>query len=111
MQVWRFLPQYGCVYHGLVSHPKVKKNCVLTGDMIEVVVNLNIIVNHVVLLIISIYISNQHRRISGVAFHLDVLHHLTILAKNVACVVLAGCVVGNTPFQFIPALKSIVHTI
>ena len=50
--------------------------------MIEVVFNLNIIVNHVVLLIISIYISNQSRRISGVAFHLDVLHHLSLIVKT-----------------------------
>jgi hypothetical protein len=54
---------------------------VLTDDTIEVVVNLNIIVNHAVLLIISIYISNPRRRISGVAFHVDVLHHLSLIVK------------------------------
>ena len=57
------------------------KNSVLTDDTIEVVVNLNIIVNNAVLLIISIYISNPRRRISGVAFHLDVLHHLSLIVK------------------------------
>ena len=57
------------------------KNSVLTDDMIEVVFNLNIIVNHITLLIISIYISNPRRRISGVAFHLDVLHHLSLIVK------------------------------
>jgi hypothetical protein len=76
-----FLPQYGCVYHGLVRHPKVIKKQCAHDDMIEVVVNLNIIVNNAVLLIISIYISNPHPRISGVAFHLDVLHHLTLIVK------------------------------
>ena len=57
------------------------KNSVLIDDTIEVVVNLNIIVNNAVLLIISIYISNPRPRISGVAFHLDVLHHLTLIVK------------------------------
>jgi hypothetical protein len=81
LQVWCFLPQYGCVYHDLVRHPKaIKKQCA-HDDMIEVVVNLNIIVNNAVLLIISIYISNPRPRISGVAFHLDVLHHLTLIVK------------------------------
>jgi hypothetical protein len=33
------LPQYGCVYHDLVRHPKaIKKQCA-HDDMIEVVVN------------------------------------------------------------------------
>ena len=50
--------------------------------MIEVVVNLNIVVNHAVLLLIRIYISDQRRRISGVAFHLDVLHHLSLIVKT-----------------------------
>ena len=50
------------------------KNSVLTDDTIEVVINLNIIVNKAALLLISIYISNPRRRISGVAFHLDGLH-------------------------------------
>ena len=53
----------------------------LTDDMIEVVFNLNIIINHVVLLIISIYISNPRRRISGIAVHFDVLHHLSLIVK------------------------------
>jgi hypothetical protein len=51
---------------------------VLIDDTIEVVDNLNIIVNHAVLLIISIYISNPRPQISGVAFHLDVLHQSQI---------------------------------
>ena len=55
---------------------------VLTEDTIEVVVNLNIIVNKAVSLLISIYISNPRRRISGVAFHLDVLHHLSLIVKT-----------------------------
>jgi hypothetical protein len=50
-------------------------------DMIEVAVNLNINVNNAVLLIIIIYISNPRCRISGVAFHLDVLHHLILIVK------------------------------
>ena len=58
------------------------KNSVLTEDTIEVVVNLNIIVNKAVSLLISIYISNPRRRISGVAFHLDVLHHLSLIVKT-----------------------------
>ena len=49
------------------------------NDMIEVVVNLNIIVNHAVLLLIIIYISNPRHRISGVAFHLD--DHLSLIVK------------------------------
>ena len=53
----------------------------LTDDMIEVVVNLNVIVNHAVLLLINIYIINPRPRISGVAFHLDVLHHLSLIVK------------------------------
>ena len=57
------------------------KNSVLTDDTIEVVVNLNIIVNKAVLLLISIYISNPSGRISGVAFQLDVLHHLSLIVK------------------------------
>jgi hypothetical protein len=81
VQVWRFLPQHGCVYHGLIRHPKVIKKQCAHDDMIEVVVNLNIIVNHAVLLLIIIYISNPLRRISGVAFHLDVLHHLSLIVK------------------------------
>jgi hypothetical protein len=47
-------------------------------------VNLNIIVNKAALLLISIYISNPRRRISGVAFHLDVLHHLSLIV-NIVC--------------------------
>jgi hypothetical protein len=82
VQVWCFLPRYGCVYHGLVRHPKEGKNSVLTEDTIEVVVNLNNIVNKAVLLLISIYISNPRRRISGVAFHLYVLHHLSLIVKT-----------------------------
>jgi hypothetical protein len=58
-----------------------RKNSVLTDDTIEVVVNLNIIVKKAELLLISIYISNQRRRISGVAFQLDVLHHLSLIVK------------------------------
>ena len=54
----------------------------LTDDTIEVVVNLNTIVNNAVLLIIIIYISNPLRQISGVAFHLDVLHHLSLIVKT-----------------------------
>jgi hypothetical protein len=68
-------------YHGLVCHPKVIKKQCAHDDMLEVVVNLNIIVYHAVLLLISIYISNPRPRISGVAFHLDVLHHLTLIVK------------------------------
>jgi hypothetical protein len=79
VQVWCFLPRHGCVYHGLVRNSKEVKNSVLTDDTIEVVVNSNIIVNHTVLLLIIIYISNPLRRISGVAFHLDVLHHLSLI--------------------------------
>ena len=61
---------------------KSEKNSVLTDDMIEVVVNLNIVVNHAVLLLIRIYISDPRCRISGVAFHLDVLHHLSLIVKT-----------------------------
>jgi hypothetical protein len=57
------------------------KNSVLTDDTIEVVINLNIIVNNAVLLLINIYVSNLRCRISGVAFHLDVLHHLSLIVK------------------------------
>jgi hypothetical protein len=87
---------------------------VLADDMIEVVVNLNIIVNNAVLLIISIYISDLRVGLPAQPFIWGNLHRLSMILKihkNDACVVLAGCVVGNTPFQFIPALKSIVHTI
>ena len=73
MLVLRFLPQYGCVYHGLVRHPKVIKKQCAHDDMLEVVVNLNIIVNHAVLLLISIYISDLRRRITRTAFHLGQL--------------------------------------
>jgi hypothetical protein len=62
--------------------PKSNKKQCAHDDMIEVVINLNIVVNHVVLLLISIYISNQRRQISGVAFHLDVLHHLSLIVKT-----------------------------
>ena len=58
------------------------KNIVLTDDTIEVVVNFNINKNNALLLLISIYISNPRRRISGVAFHLDVLHHLSLIVKT-----------------------------
>ena len=58
------------------------KNIVLTDDTIEVVVNFNIIVNNALLLLINIYGSKPHCRFSGVAFHLDVLHHLSLISQN-----------------------------
>jgi hypothetical protein len=53
---------------GTPSRSEVKQQKL--NDMIEVVVNLNIIVNHAVLLLISIYISDLRRRITRAAFHL-----------------------------------------
>ena len=43
--------------------------------------NLNIIINQAVLILISVYISDLRCRIAGVVFHLDVLHHLSLIVK------------------------------
>jgi hypothetical protein len=56
---------------GTPSRSEVKQQKL--NDMIEVVVNLNIIVNHAVLILISIYISdlsNLRRWTTRTAFHL-----------------------------------------
>lgn len=43
--------------------------------------NLNIIVNQAVLLLISIYISDMRHQIVGAAFHLGILHRLSMTLK------------------------------
>ena len=63
---------------------------------------------------ISISISDLRCRISGVAFHLDILHRLGMTLKIPQKWHMCGSsrrVIGNTPFQSIPTPKSIVHTI
>ena len=77
-------------------------------------VKLNIILNQAQLLVISNSISDLRRRISGVAFHLDILHRLGMTLKIPQKWHMCGSsrrVIGNSPFQSIPTPKSIVHTI
>ena len=61
--------------------------------------NLNIIVNQAVLLLISIYISDLRHRIVGAAFHLCILHRLSMTLKISQNWCMRGSirrVVGNT---------------